>query len=165
MRRCFDNAAKRVAAERRLKIVALGSSSTLGLGASGPQATYPARLESLLAARFPNYEVQVVNKGVSRQSAQQMLDRLECRRAGREATLVIWETGTAEAVRGADVDELMNSLLAGIDRMQGAGIDVMLMDNAILAYDRAVDQLPTLRLGHRAGVGHARLGVVPPLRL
>jgi acyl-CoA thioesterase I len=132
------HAAKRVAAERRLKIVALGSSSTLGLGASGPQAAYPARLEAILAARFPNYEVQVVNKGVSRQSAQQMLDRLDADVLAEKPTLVIWETGTAEAVRGADVDELMNSLLAGIDRMQTAGIDVMLMDTQ---YSRMTAQL------------------------
>jgi lysophospholipase L1-like esterase len=132
------HAAKRVVAERRLKIVALGSSSTLGLGASGPQATYPARLEAILAARFPNYEVRVINKGVSRQSAQQMVDRLDADVLAEKPTLVIWETGTAEAVRGADVDELMTALLAGIDRMQAAGIDVVLMDTQ---YSRMTAQL------------------------
>jgi acyl-CoA thioesterase-1 len=132
------HAAKRAAAERRLKIVALGSSSTLGLGASGPQATYPARLEAILAARYPNYEVQVVNKGVSRQSAQQMLDRLDTDVFAEKPALVIWETGTAEAVRGGDVDELMTALLAGVDRMQAAGIDVVLMDTQ---YSRMTAQL------------------------
>jgi len=132
------HAAKRAIAERRMKIVALGSSSTLGMGASGPQATYPARLEAILAARFPNYEVQVVNKGVSRQSAQQMVERIDADVLAEKPTLVIWETGTAEAVRGGDVDELMTALLAGIDRMQAAGVDVMLMDTQ---YSRMTAQL------------------------
>ena len=42
---------------RPLTIVALGSSSTEGAGASGPQASYPARLEALLRAALPGRTV------------------------------------------------------------------------------------------------------------
>ena len=44
---------------QRLKIVALGSSSTLGMGASGPESAYPARLEAALKAHFPAAAIQV----------------------------------------------------------------------------------------------------------
>ena len=40
-----------------LTIVAFGSSSTYGTGASGPDKSYPSRLAKLLALRFPNMEI------------------------------------------------------------------------------------------------------------
>jgi len=114
--------------EHRLKIVALGSSSTLGLGASDSQAAWPARLESILQTRLPGNEIRVVNQGVARQAAEQMLSRLGTDVLAEKPALVIWETGTSEAVRGADVDEFIAALLAGVDRMVAAGADVILMD-------------------------------------
>jgi len=124
----LSNSAKQMRAERRLKVVALGSSSTLGMGASGPESAYPARLEAALKAHFPAATIQVVNKGVSRQSARQMLDRLTGDVLRERPGLVVWETGTAEAVRGAEVDDYVSALLAGVDKMAEAGIDVLLMD-------------------------------------
>ena len=134
----LPHAAAALSAKRPLKIVALGSSGTLGVGGSGPQAAYPARLQAALAARFPAAAIEVVNKGQARQSAEQMLDRLASDVLSERPTLVIWETGTAEAVRGADVDQFIEALLAGVDRMQAAGIDVVLMDTQ---YSRATAQL------------------------
>lgn len=124
----LPNAAKQLRSERRLKIVALGSSSTLGMGASGPESAYPARLESALKAQLPTATIQVVNKGVSRQSARQMLDRLVSDVIAERPGLVVWETGTAEAVRGAEVDDFVSALLTGVDKMGEAGIDVLMMD-------------------------------------
>lgn len=122
------NSTRQLRTERRLKIVALGSSSTLGMGASGPDAAYPARLEAALKAHLPFAAIQVVNKGMSRQSARQMLDRLTSDVLSERPALVVWETGTAEAVRGAEVDDLVSALLTGVDKMGEAGIDVLLMD-------------------------------------
>jgi hypothetical protein len=98
------------------------------MGASGPEAAYPTRLEAALKAHFPAANIQVVNKGVSRQSARQMLDRLASDVLTERPALVVWETGTAEAVRGAEVDDFINALLTGVDKMGEAGIDVLLMD-------------------------------------
>jgi hypothetical protein len=124
----LPHAAKQLKAERRLKIVALGSSSTLGMGASGPTAAYPARLEAILSQYFPAARIQVINKGMARQSAQQMLERVAADVLPEKPALVVWETGTNEAVRGADVDEFIVALLNGVSRMTDAGIDVVLMD-------------------------------------
>jgi acyl-CoA thioesterase I len=118
---------KQLRSQKRIKIVALGSSSTLGMGATGPEAAYPARLEAVLTQQYPGVTVQVVNKGVSRQSAKQMLERINDVLAEKPA-LVIWETGTAEAVRGSELDEFVHSLLVGVEKMTDAGIDVILMD-------------------------------------
>lgn len=124
----LPNAAKQLKTEQRLKIVALGSSSTLGMGASGPSAAYPARLEAMLSQYFPHAQIQVINKGMARQSAQQMLDRIAADILPEKPSLVVWETGTNEAVRGADVDEFIVALLNGVSKMATAGIDVVLMD-------------------------------------
>src|SRR5690242_18820236 len=48
---------------RSFRIVALGSSSTEGAGASGPEASYPATLARELRQRFPDARISVFNKG------------------------------------------------------------------------------------------------------
>jgi hypothetical protein len=75
----FDFALPHVAThlsrEHALKIVAIGSSSTFGVGASSPSASYPSRLELELARRLPESEVTLLNLGVSGEEASQMVAR------------------------------------------------------------------------------------------
>jgi len=52
----LDRAASRIQAGKPLTIVAMGSSSTLGVGASVPAMSYPSRLEQELKDRFPGVE-------------------------------------------------------------------------------------------------------------
>ena len=47
----------------KLTILAMGSSSTAGIGASSPAATYPSRLEAELRKRFPDTDIRVINRG------------------------------------------------------------------------------------------------------
>jgi acyl-CoA thioesterase I len=65
--------AQRIAAGHSVTIVALGSSSTAGAGASGPAASYPNRLEAELKARFPGVAITVLNRGVNGDVAADML--------------------------------------------------------------------------------------------
>jgi acyl-CoA thioesterase I len=51
----------RVARKLPIKIVAIGSSSTAGFGATSSAATYPSRLEAELKARLPGLPVTVLN--------------------------------------------------------------------------------------------------------
>ena len=111
-----------------LKIVALGSSSTLGSGGSGPAAAWPARLEAELRQLLPQTRVTVINKGLMQQTVPQMLARLEKDVIAERPALVIWEAGTSEAVRGVEIDTFTTELLAGIDRLLEHDIDVVLMD-------------------------------------
>jgi hypothetical protein len=55
----------RLAAGQPLVIVAVGSSSTAGAGASHPGASYPARLREELVRRFPGASIVMVNRGVN----------------------------------------------------------------------------------------------------
>jgi acyl-CoA thioesterase I len=134
----LPHAVRSVRRNHQLTVVALGSSSTLGLGASDAQAAWPARLEAALAAQLPGTEVHVTNRGVARESAEQMLQRLDTDVLADKPSVVIWESGTAEAVRGADVEDYTDALLAGVDKMSAAGIDVILMDTQ---YSRGTAQV------------------------
>jgi lysophospholipase L1-like esterase len=121
-------AMRRMTREKQVKIVALGSSSTKGSGGSGPGAAWPAQLEAALAKHLPGVAVTVVNKAELRQSVPDMLARIDNEVLAEKPSLVIWEAGTNEAVRGADIDLMIHDLLAGIDRIAESRMDVMLMD-------------------------------------
>jgi lysophospholipase L1-like esterase len=120
-------AGKRVTETRRLTVVALGSSSTLGQGASAPQAAWPARLEVDLNRRMPGVAVTVHNRGKARDDAEQMLRRLESDVMALKPDVVIWETGTAEAMRHRDVEQFTANLQDGIGRIEAGGADVVLV--------------------------------------
>jgi acyl-CoA thioesterase I len=120
--------------QRRLKraepvrIVALGGGSTAGAAARNPALAYPHRLEEALARHFPAARITVVNKGVPRQTAQQMLDRFPADVIAEHPALVIWEAGVTDAVRGDEIDGFAAALQRGLDRLKAHGIDAMLMD-------------------------------------
>src|SRR5262245_25644135 len=61
----LPRAARRMAAQQPIKIVAIGSSSTYGEGASSPEWSYPSRLRLELAYRFPSLNIAVINRGVN----------------------------------------------------------------------------------------------------
>src|SRR5437660_1684605 len=63
---------ERIAQGLPIKIVAIGSSSTFGSGASSPAASYPSRLEAELKAQLPGLPITVLNKGIGGEEAAQM---------------------------------------------------------------------------------------------
>ncbi|MGG5821811.1 SGNH/GDSL hydrolase family protein [Falsiroseomonas sp. HW251] len=119
----------RLPAGRPITIVALGSSSTEGAGASGPEAAYPARLESLLRSALPGQTVRVVNAGRSGQTSDEMLARIESQVVPRRPALVIWQAGGNEALKGRSAEAFEAVMREGLRRLQMAGIPVVLMDN------------------------------------
>jgi len=124
----FPNAARHVATERRLTVVALGASSTQGTAASSPAKAWPARFAEILGGRLSAIDVHVVNLGMRGQTARDVVDRLPRDVAPLKPGLVIWETGTVEAVRATDPAEFAHLLMEGIDAMAQLGADVVLMD-------------------------------------
>src|SRR3954447_10389163 len=69
--------AAKLAKRERLTILAMGSSSTEGVGASSPAASYPSRLEAELRKRFPDVDIRVINRGKGGEDAPDELARLE----------------------------------------------------------------------------------------
>lgn len=118
----------RLSSGQSLTIVALGSSSTEGMGASTPAHTYPSRLQAELRRRFPRSTITVLNRGVSGEETSAMLARFRRDVIDNRPDLLIWQAGTNSALRDGDVARLVDDLQRGITMAHAAGIDVMLME-------------------------------------
>ncbi len=118
----------RIARHEPLTIVALGSSSTEGVGASGPEATYPSRLAAELQQRLPEQSVTVLNKGIGGETSIDEVARFDRDVFAAQPDLVIWQVGTNSVLRDESVAEHREVVRRGIARLKDAGIDVVLMD-------------------------------------
>src|ERR1700759_1521887 len=120
--------AERLRTQEPVRIVAIGGASTTGLAAGSSDLAYPHRLQEILAHWYPSSPVTVVNRGVPRRTARQMLERFPTDVIPEDPVLVIWETGTTDAVRGVGVEDFAATLQTGIDELKAHGIDIMLVD-------------------------------------
>ena len=120
--------AARVAADGGLRIVTLGSSSTAGVGASSPDMNYPHLLGGELTQRLPGIAIEVINHGVNGQLAADMVERLYRDAIALDADLVIWQTGTNDALSRVDLDSFREQLERGAQWLGEAGIDLVLVD-------------------------------------
>ncbi len=117
-----------IAQRQPLVVLALGGASTGGSAAGAPEAAYPARLEALLRTRFPGVAIEVVNASRPRETTRFMVERLQGLLIAHRPQLLIWETGTADAVRRVDPAEFGQYLQAGIGFARARSADVILMD-------------------------------------
>lgn len=124
----LPNTARAVHRGRAVTIVAIGSSSTAGAGASDPAHTYPARLAEELRLRWPRLTVRVINSGVGGETADAMLARFDRDVLRYSPQLVIWQTGSNSALQGRDVDAYEATVRRGIAKLKAARIDIVLMD-------------------------------------
>jgi lysophospholipase L1-like esterase len=120
--------AMRIARHETLTVVAIGSSSTEGIGASNPAASYPARLAAALAGRLKWQEVTVLNKGVGGETAPQMLARFDRDVFAERPDLVIWQVGTNTVLEDGNVTAIGDVMREGIARLKEAGIDLVIMN-------------------------------------
>jgi lysophospholipase L1-like esterase len=120
--------AHRLAAGQRVKIVAIGSSSTAGAGASSPRASYPSRLEAELQQRFPHQRITVLNRGANGEEARDMLARLDSDVIAEKPDLVIWQLGTNSVLRDQPLQPASTFLHRGLARLKAAGADIVLID-------------------------------------
>ena len=126
-----DNGAETPLAERSdgrpLRILAIGSSSTLGVGASSPDAAYPAQLEARLSSDW-GVSANVVNAGVGGETSDTTLKRLLAALAVNPPDLVVWQVGTNDAVGGVDSDAFRANLTAGVAAAQARRVPIVLVD-------------------------------------
>jgi len=111
-----------------IKIVAIGSSSTAGAGATAPSNSYPSRLEAELRAHFPDHPLTVVNRGVNGEEATDMLARFDNGVMAENPHLVIWQVGTNSLLRDRPLDRRSRILQEGIARLKASRIDMVMMD-------------------------------------
>jgi lysophospholipase L1-like esterase len=114
--------------DRLLRIVAFGSSSTEGVGATSPTRAYPAQLQLDLAQAMPMLSIQVVNRGIGGEDVDDMMARLQSDVLSRRPDLVIWQTGSNDPMRNVPLDRFATETRAGIAAIRAAGAKVMLME-------------------------------------
>jgi len=119
---------------RRIRIVAIGSSSTAGEGGVVP---YSSRLELSLRGRFHHRMIEVLNRGTGGQEAPTELPRFEPDVFGESPSLVIWQVGTNAVFRQNEFnfDDVAAAIVLGLDWLADREADVVLMD---LQYTPAV---------------------------
>jgi hypothetical protein len=127
----------------KVKIVVIGGGSTAGAAAGGGVWAYPERFAVALRALFPKSEITIANRGVVRQTAQEMANRFDRDVLGEKPLLVVWETGIADSVRGVEVDEFRETIDLGVQKLHASGAEVVLMDtqymrraNVVIASER-----------------------------
>ncbi len=91
--------AQKLTSGKPITIVAIGSSSTAGSGASSPAANYPSRLQVELRERFKNHPITVVNRGVGGEEIGDMFKRFDKAVVAAKPDLVVWQLGTNSVLR------------------------------------------------------------------
>jgi lysophospholipase L1-like esterase len=120
--------ARRIAAGQSITIVAIGSSSTSGAGASSPAMNYPSRLEAELKLLFPRISITVINRGVGGETAPEMLARFDSQVFAENPDIVIWQLGSNSVLRDQPVAPANDLIRQGVKRLKATGIDVILMN-------------------------------------
>ncbi|WP_161494850.1 SGNH/GDSL hydrolase family protein [Bradyrhizobium canariense] len=126
--RDLPNFATAMRASGPVSIVAIGSSSTEGDGASNKEASYPSRLSAELAARFPDRTFDIYNAGVRGQEAPDEAARFKNDVLAKRPSLVIWQVGTNAAWKDYFLDDVQAAIFRGLGYLGGSRADVILMD-------------------------------------
>lgn len=125
----LPHVANKLVAGQPVVIVAFGSSSTAGYGASSPDFNYPNRLAAQLRRQYPTANITVINAGVGGEDAPEMMKRLQTEVIDVHPDLVIWQVGTNAVLRNLDPGDTARIVEDGITRIQAAGdADIVLVD-------------------------------------
>lgn len=111
-----------------VRIIVVGGPSATGKANSSTAMAFPARLAHELRQRLPKASFEVSTEAQTGVVALRRIDTISKRVMPAKPTLVIWQTGTADAIHGSDVDQFNATLSEGIEMLQAAGSDVVLMD-------------------------------------
>jgi lysophospholipase L1-like esterase len=119
---------KAVKKDQRLDVLVVGTGSSTLAGAEGARNAYPARLEAALAGRLPGIAVTVRTDVKNRRTTADMDKAIELDLQEAKPTLVIWQAGTVDAMRGIDPDDFRAALEHGIQTTRAGGADVLLVN-------------------------------------
>jgi len=115
-----------IAGDRRLEILVVGSrSSSIP---SSEASAYPGRLQAMLKEALPKVAVNVSVELQVKKTAEEVAGGLVKLVELKKPTLVIWQTGTYDAIRAIDPDDFRAGVEEGVAALQKAGVDVILMN-------------------------------------
>jgi hypothetical protein len=124
----LSNVIGEVKAHQRLDISVIGTGSSALPGPDGGHFAYPARLEAALKQQLQGITIKVTAHIQSRASTADMVTGLAKILADDKPSLVIWQTGTADAINGVAPEDFRVSLDDGVGAIESGGANVILMN-------------------------------------
>lgn len=119
--------AERIQKREEVKILAIGSSSTWGVGATSRRRAYPAQLQAILETALHGARPVIVNRGVSGEVAQMTAERLRTEVALEQPDLVLWQVGTNDALSRVPVGDFERTVSETIDWLKQHNVDVVIV--------------------------------------
>ncbi len=109
-----------------LDILVVGSrSSTIN---TSEASAYPGRLQATLKEKLPSVAVNLSVEIQAKKTAEEVAGSLVKLVEEKKPTLVIWQTGTYDAMRSIDPDDFRGAVDEGVVALRNAGTDVILMN-------------------------------------
>jgi acyl-CoA thioesterase-1 len=124
----LSHIAKKLVNFEPITIVAIGSSSTWGAGASSPAANYPNRLAVELKRLFPTHSITVLNRGVGGEEVGDMLKRFDSAVVAARPDLVLWQFGTNSVIYDQMFTDHGAAIRDGLNKIRAVGADIVLID-------------------------------------
>ncbi|MBU2167169.1 MAG: hypothetical protein KKF88_04960 [Alphaproteobacteria bacterium] len=118
-----------------LTILAVGSSSIEGVGASRPDLGYVPLVEAGLREAFPDTRITVINRGIGGETTADTVNRLQAEIDAARPHLVLWQLGTNDMLRDLTLARVVADFERGRDILEAAGVDVVLIDPQRLPED------------------------------
>lgn len=123
----LPNVALALEEREALKILAIGSSSTAGIGATSNGMSYPSQLETILENALKGIDIQIINRGVTGEVAEITADRIRSEVAINKPDLVLWQLGTNDALTRVRPDEFETEVRDLLRWLKDNKIDVVLV--------------------------------------
>ena len=120
--------AARAIKQKRLNVLVVGAGSSLLPGSGGDKNAYPARLQLALQEKFPGVEIKVATDVKAKRTAAEMKKTMPQVLAATKPALMVWQTGTVDAMQGIDPDQFSQALDKGISIARSAGADVVFVN-------------------------------------
>ena len=124
----LEKVADAVKKDHKLDVLVVGSTSSSVAGPDGPAAAYPARMEAKLRELLPGVAVTVTTSVQPKRSAEEVVEGLPALIGEHKPSLVVWQTGTVDAMRTTHPDDFRNAVDEGTSAVKGAGVDAVLMN-------------------------------------
>ena len=115
--------------KKHLNVLVVGAGSSQLPGANGVANAYPARLEHALAEQLPGVEIKLTTDVKAKRTAAEMVKALPALLSAAKPALLVWQTGTVDAMLAVDPDQFSQALDQGINIAHSAGADVILINS------------------------------------
>lgn len=119
----------RAIAKKQLTVLVVGAGSSSLPGRDGAAKAYPNRLENALRAALPGVAITVVADIKAGRTAATMAEKIPSLLAADHADLVVWQTGTVDALRAVEIDLFREALDRGLAAARNAGADVVIVNS------------------------------------